>query len=107
MGRKHEKVCAALNYIEHFLILASEIPGCIAISDFTSFHDILVGITGSAIGLKICAIAAGIKKYRSIIKKKKMMHDKTVLLAKSELNSIEVSISVALIDSNISHDELV
>ena len=36
-----------------------------------------------------------------------MMHDKTVLLAKSELNSIEVSISVALIDSNISHDELV
>ena len=107
MGGKHGKICAALNYIEHFLILASEIPGCIAISDFTSFHGILVGITGSAIGLKICAIAAGIKKYRSIIKKKKMMHDKTVLLAKSELNSIEVSISVALIDSNISHDELV
>ena len=63
------------------------------------------GITSSAIGLKICAIAAGIKKYKSIIKKKK--YDETVLLAKSELNSIEVLISKGLIDSNISHDEFV
>ena len=48
-----------------------------------------------------------IKKYKSIIKKKKKKHDKRVLLAKSELNSIEVLISKALIDSNISHDEFV
>ena len=32
---------------------------------------------------------------------------KIVLLAKSKLNIIEVSISKAFIDSNISHDELV
>ena len=66
-----------------------------------------IGITSSAIGLKICAITAGIKKYKSIIKKKKKKHDKIVLLAKSKLNSIEVLISKALIDSNISHDEFV
>ena len=60
----------------------------------------------STIGLKICAIAAGIKKYKSIIKKKRK-HDKTVLLAKSKLNSIEVLISKVLIDSNISHDGFV
>ena len=30
-----------------------------------------IGITSSAIGLKICAITAEIKKYISIIKKKK------------------------------------
>ena len=41
------------------------------------------------------------------MKKKKKKHDKIVLLAKSKLNSIEVLISKALIDSNISHDELV
>ena len=57
-----------------------------------------IGITSSAIGLKICAIAAGIKKYKSIIKKKKKKHDKIVLLAKSKLNSIEVLISKPLID---------
>ena len=64
-----------------------------------------IGITGSAIGLKICAIAAGIKKYKSVIKKKK--YDKTVLLAKSKLNSIEILISKAWIDWVISHDEFV
>ena len=68
---------------------------------------ILVGITSSATGLKICAITAGIKKYKSIIKKKKKKYDKVVLLAKSKLNRIEVLISKSLIDSNISHNELV
>ena len=61
----------------------------------------------SAIRLKICAIIAGVKKYKSIIKKKKDNHDKIVFLAKSKLNKIEVFISKALIDSNISDDEFV
>ena len=34
----------------------------------------------------------------SIIEKKKKKHDKTVLLAKSKLNSVEVLISKTLID---------
>ena len=107
MSRKLKKVCTTLNYIEHFLILASGITGCILISDFTSLLGIHVGIKSSAIELKICVIAAGIKKYKSIIKKKKKKLDKIVLLAKSKLNSIEVSLSQALIDSGISHDESV
>ena len=45
--------------------------------------------------------------YNSIIKKKKKKHDKFALLAKYKLNSIEVLISKALIDSDISHDEFV
>ena len=53
------------------------------------------------------ALAAGIKKYKSIIKKKKKKLDKIELLAKSKLNNIEVLISKAFIDSNISHDEFV
>ena len=107
MSKKHKKICTILNYIEHFLILASTITGCVSISAFASLIGIPIGITSSAIGLKICAITAGIKKYKSIIKKKKKKHDKIVLLAKSKLNSIEVLISKALIDSNISHDEFV
>ena len=105
MSKKHKKVCITLNYIEHFLILASTITGCISISAFASLLGIPIGNMSSAIGLKICEIAAGIKKYESIIKKKK--HDKIVLLAKSKLNSIEVLISKALINSVISHDEFV
>ena len=93
--------------MEHFLILASVITGCISSSDFASLLGTPIGITSSAIGLKIWAMAAGIKKYKSIIKKKKKKHDKIVLLAKSKLNSIEVLISKALIDSNISYDVFV
>ena len=37
----------------------------------------------------------------------KNKHDKTVLLAKSKLNRVEVLISKGFIDPNISHDEFV
>ena len=47
----------------------------------------------------------GIKKYKSIVKKKKNIHDKRVLLAKFKLNRIEFLISKALIGSNISHEK--
>ena len=65
------------------------------------------GITNSAVGLKICPITAGNKKYKSIIKKSKRKHDKIVLLGKTKLDAIEVLISKALIDSCITHDEFV
>ena len=53
MIKKHKKVCTTLNYIENFLILGSTITGCVSISSFASLVGILIGITSSAIGLKI------------------------------------------------------
>ena len=70
--------------------------GCISISAFASLIGVPIGITCYAIRLKICAIAAGIKKYKAIIKKKEKKRNKIVLSAKSELNSAEVLISKAL-----------
>ena len=101
ISKKHKKVCATLNYIEHFLILGSTVTGSVSFSVFASMVGIPIGITNSAIGLKICVIIAAIKKYKSIIKKKKKKPNKIVLLAKSKLNSIEFLISKALIDSVI------
>ena len=71
MSRKHKKVCTTLSYIEHSLILASTVTGCISVSTFASLLGIPIGITSSVIGLQIWVTAAGKKKYRSIIKKKK------------------------------------
>ena len=107
ISKKDKKVCTTLNYIEGFLILAFTITRCTSISDFASLLLIPIGTTNYAIGLKICATTAGIKKYKSIVKERKMKHDKIVLIAKSKLNSIEVLVSKALIDSNIRHDEFV
>ena len=105
MSKKHKKVCTNLNYIENLLILDSAITECIFISAFASFVGIPIGTTSSPIGLKICAIAAGIKKCNSIIKERKKKHDKIALLSKYNLNSIEVLISKALIDLVITHDK--
>ena len=45
--------------------------------------------------------------YKLSIKKKKKMHDKTVLMGKDKLNTIEVLIFKSLIDSYISHDKFI
>ena len=105
MSEKYKKTCKYLNYVENLLTLASTVTGCVSVSAFASLVRDPVGIVSSAIGIKICAVTAGIKKYKSIIKKKKKKNDKIVLLGKDKLNTIEVRISKSLIDSYISHDK--
>ena len=61
MSKNHKNVYRVLNYIENLLILVSTVTRCISISDFASLVGISIGITSSAIGLKICVITAGIK----------------------------------------------
>ena len=78
MSRNNNKVSTALNYIQHFFGLASAITGCISFYGFPSLLGIPIGITGSDIGLKICAIAAGFKKYKSTNKRNRKKHDKIV-----------------------------
>ena len=104
MSEKNKKTCKNLNYEDNLIILSSTITGCVSISAFASLVCVSVGMTNSALGIKICAITAGIKKYKSIIKKKKKKHDKIVLLGKDKLNTIEFLISNDLIDSYITHD---
>ena len=69
MSEKYKKTCKYLNYVENLIILASTITGCVSTSLFASLVCVLVVITSSAVGIKSCAITAGIKKYKSIIKK--------------------------------------
>ena len=81
------------------IILVSTVTGCVCVR---------IGISSSAVGMKICTITAGIKKFKSVIrKKKKKKHNRIVLLGKSKLDIIEVLLSKALIDSYIKHDEFV
>ena len=96
-------VFITLNYIEHFLILASIISGCISISFFASLIGIPIGITRFVIGLKTCTVTVGIKNYKSIIKKKKKKYYKIIFLAKFKKNKKEVLIYKALINSVNGH----
>ena len=107
MSKKLQKFCVTLNHIAYLLILSSTITGCISISAFASLAGIPIGITSSAIGLKICAITEAIKNYKSIIKKKKKKNDKIVLVAKSKLNSIEVLFLVISLDEFVSINNVI
>ena len=82
--------------MEHFLNLVFAVTGCITISAFASLVDISTGTTSSTIELNVCVIAARIKQYKSIVKKKK--HE-VLLLAKTKLNIIKGLISRFLIGS--------
>ena len=62
VSKNNKQVSLTLNYIGHFLMLASATTGCVSISS-TSLIGILIGITSPK--------TVGIGKYKPIIKKKK------------------------------------
>ena len=93
INKKYKKACNYLKYDENFLNLASTVTGCVSISAFTSLVAVPLGIKSFAVALRSIAITSGIKKYGSIIKKKKKKHDKIVLLGKAKLDTIEGLIS--------------
>ena len=84
MNKKYKRTCKYFNYVEHLLILASTVTGCVSFSALASL----------VLGIKICAITAGIKQHKLIIKKKKEP-DKRVLLGKDKLNTIKSILSKA------------
>ena len=65
-SEKHNKICTTLNYIEHFLILASLVTERISISAF----DFLVGISIGSLK-NLWNNCSNFKKYKSIIKEKR------------------------------------
>ena len=68
---KSIKKVKALNCFEHFFIFISIVSGCVSIAAFASLVVVPIGIRSFTVGLKICSITAGIKKYKSIIKRRK------------------------------------
>ena len=55
LSKNFKIVSRVLNYIDYLLILASAVTGCVSISAFVSLVVI-------SIGIKMCAITAGINK---------------------------------------------
>ena len=47
MGKKQKKMSSILNYVGHFLILASAITGSVSISTFASLFGVPIEITSS------------------------------------------------------------
>ena len=70
MNESYKMVFRALHYFENFLIFISPVSSCVSISAFASWIDVSVGVASPAVGKKTCAITIGVKKYKSVFKRK-------------------------------------
>ena len=79
--------------------------GTLSIASYASVVGIPAGIAGSFLTL-IFTIGTGISKsLLKVTKKRKKKHNKIIALAKNKLNMIDTLLSIALNDSEISHEE--
>ena len=103
--KKLNKYITVFEYIDKILIILSATSGGVSIISFLSIAGVPVGIASASFTL-VFSIAKGIIKILlKITRNKKKKHDNILMLAKSKLNSIEILISKALNDMEISHEE--
>ena len=79
---------------------------CVSISVFFSSVGIPIDIASYAVELKTCVIIAGIKIFKSIIKKKRKKHDKIVLLAHHRCRQTNHCVPNRIIYGGISRQEV-
>ena len=106
-SQKLNKYVTTFDYIDKILIALSATTGGVSIISFTSITGETVGIASASFTLIFSLKTGIVKKLLNITRKTKKKHDKTLMLAKSKLNSIERLISQALIDLDISREEFI
>ena len=105
-SKKLNKYVTTFDYIDKILIILSATSSGVSIISFKSITGAPVGIASVSLTLIFSLTTGIVKKLLNIARNKKKKHDKILILAKSKLNSIEALISQALIDMEISHEEL-
>ena len=93
--------------IDKVLIDLTTISGGVSIILLMSVAGIPIEITSASLTLSFSLTTVIVKKLLSITRNKKKKPDKILMLAKSKLSSIEILVSQALIDMEMSHEEFV
>ena len=106
-SKKLSKQATVFDYIDKVLIILSARSDGVSIISSVSVVAPPVGIAGASFTLIIYLTTGIIKKQLCITRKKKNRHAKILMLAKSKLNSIQILVSQALIDMEISHEEFI
>ena len=105
MSKNLSKYIASLEYFCKSLIVLSITTGSISIASSATIIGTPTGIMGASCSPAFSITAGFVKKFLKTIRNKKKRHNKTVMLARSKLNSIENKISEALINNEISHED--
>ena len=101
------KYVTTFNYIDKILIVLNATTGGVCIISHATVVGAPVGIASAGFTIVFSLATGIIKKLLKTTRNKKKKHDKILMLAKSKLNSIEILVSKALIDMEISHEEFI
>ena len=106
-SQKLNKYITAFDYIDKILVVLSATSGGLTIVSFSSVIGAPVGMASTSFTLIVSLTTGIVKKLLGITRKKEQKHHKILMLAKSKLNSINILISQALIDMDISREEFI
>ena len=106
-SKKLNQHVTAFDYMDKVSIVLNTTCSGLSLISFTSTIGGPVGIASASFTLIFSLTIAIVKKLLNITRSEKKKHDKILILAKSILNSIETSISEALIVMDISHDKFI
>ena len=105
MSKRLSKYIATFDYSDKTLIVLSSTSGVISVASLASFIGTHIELASASFSFAF-SLTTGIKeKLLKTTRNKKKKLNKTVILARSKLTSIEKLISQALIAFNISHEE--
>ena len=104
MSKRLSKYIASFEYFDKSLIVLSVVTGSISIASFATVIGAPVVIMSASCSLAFSVTKGFVKTFLKATRNKKK-HNKIVMLARSNLNSVESKISQALINNEISHDD--
>ena len=96
MSKRVSKYIASFDYFDKSLIVLSVATGSISIASFATVIGAPVGMMSASCSLAFLITTGIVKKLLKTTRNKKEKHNKTVMLPRSKLNSIESKISKAL-----------
>ena len=103
MGKRLSKYIACFDYFDKSLIVLSLTTASFYCMICNCHWSTWIISGGFSLAFSISAVI--VKKLLKATRNKKKKHNKTVMLARSKLNSIESKISKALINNEISHED--
>ena len=103
---KRLKYIAFLYYFDKSLVVLSVTSGSISIASFATVIRTPVGIASASLSLAISLSTKLVKKLLKTTGNKKKKHNKIAMLAGSKLNNIESKTSEALMNNQISHEDI-
>ena len=105
MSKRLSEYIASFDYFDISLIVLFATSVCAFIGLFATVTDAPVGITSASFSFALSTTTGIVKKLLKAARNKKKKYSKIVLLAGSNLNSIEKIMYEALIDNEISHKD--